>query len=224
MKQEKSSNKPSGGGYQKALVNVKGALCSLIMGSSTEEWGELPSPGLMFCQTSTQETRQTESISNSVRKGDASIMHMGDTILAAAAEAGINENWCLLDNQLTCNGFVNGKYLTNIRDAPDGKYLRVHCNSGVTHNNKIGDLPGYSDPVWYNPKGISNILYLGLVQKNRPVTYNSRDGNEFVIHSPQQSTFNMTKAGLFYYDMSHLLKKKDEHILVNYSHYPIPQM
>ena len=51
MNQEKSSNKPPGGGDQKALVNVKDALCSLMMGPPTNEWGELPSPGLMFCQT-----------------------------------------------------------------------------------------------------------------------------------------------------------------------------
>ena len=86
-------------------------------------------------------------------KGDASIVHVGDTILAAAAEARIDENWCLLDNKLTCNTLINGKYLSNIRDAPDGKCLRVHCNSGVTHINKIGDLLGYSDPVWYKLQG-----------------------------------------------------------------------
>ena len=53
--QDKYSNKPPGGGDQKALVNVEDASCSLVMGSPTEEWGKLPSPGLMFCQTSTQE-------------------------------------------------------------------------------------------------------------------------------------------------------------------------
>ena len=195
-----------------------------MMGSTTKEWGELPYHGLMFYQTSTQESRQTESINNSVRKGDTSIMHVGNTILADVAEAGIDENWCLLDNQLTCNAFINGKHLSNIRDTPDGQYLRVHCNVGLTHTNNIGDLPGYSDPVWYNPKGISNILSLGLVRKNRPVTYNSQDGNEFVIHIPQRPTFNMGKAGLFYYDMRHLQKKTDEHILVNDSHSPIPQV
>ena len=90
-------------------------------------------------------------------------MHVGNTILDAASEAGIDGNWCLLDNQLTCNAFINGKYLSNIRDAPDGQYLRVYCNAGVTHTNKIGDLLEYSDLVWYNPKVIANILYLGLV-------------------------------------------------------------
>ena len=37
MKQEKSSNKPPGGGDQKALVNVKYASFSLMMGSPTNE-------------------------------------------------------------------------------------------------------------------------------------------------------------------------------------------
>ena len=92
----------------------------------------------MFCQTSTQEVRQTEPINNSVRKGDASMMHVVDTILAVAAEAGIDENLCLLDNQSTCNVFINRKYISNIRDDPDGQYLRVHFNAGVTHTNLVG--------------------------------------------------------------------------------------
>ena len=164
-------------------------------------WGKLPSPGLMFCQTSTQEVPQTEPINNSVKKGNSRIIHVSNIILAAAVEAGIDENWCLLDKQLTCNTFINEKYLSNIRDAPDGQYLCVHCNAGVTYTNKIGDLPGYSDTVWYNPKGIANTLSLGLVQKNHPVTYNSQYGNDFVIHIPQRPTFNMNNAGLFYHDV-----------------------
>ena len=123
-----------------------------------------------------------------MKKGNASLMHVGNTILAATAEAVINENWCLLKNQLTCNAFINVKYLSNIRDSPDGKYLRVHCNAGVTYTNQIGALPRYSDPVWYKPKVISNILSLGLVQLNHLVTYNIQYGNEFVIHIPQRPT------------------------------------
>ena len=46
MNQEKSFNKPPGGGYQKALVNVKDASRSLMMGPPTEEWGKLPYTGL----------------------------------------------------------------------------------------------------------------------------------------------------------------------------------
>ena len=59
MKKEKSANKTPGGGYQKALVNVKNASCNIMMGTPTEEWGDPPSPGLMLCQTSTKEVLQT---------------------------------------------------------------------------------------------------------------------------------------------------------------------
>ena len=224
MNQEKSSNKPPGGGEHKSLVDIIDALCSLMMGSPTEEWGKLSYPGLVFCQNSTQEVQQTESINNSVSKGDTIIMHVGDNILADAAEAGIDENWCLLYNQSTCNTFINRKYISNIRDAPDGQYLRVHCNAGVTHTNKTGDLPGYSDLVLYKTKGIANTLSLGLVHKNHPVTYNIRDGNEFVIHSLQRPAFKSTKAGLFYNDMRNLLNNKDAHILANESHSPISKV
>ena len=92
MNQEKSPNKPPGGGDQKALVNVKDAFCSLMMESPIKEWGKLPSHGLMLCQTSTQEVPQTEPINNSLKKGNASVIHVGNTILADTAEAGIDEN------------------------------------------------------------------------------------------------------------------------------------
>ena len=131
----------------------------------------------MFCQTSTQEFLQIEPINDRIKKGNASIMHVGDTILTATMDSGINENWCLLDNQSTFNAFTNVKSLSNIRDDTDEKYPRIHCNTGVTHTKKIGELPGYSDPVWYNPKGIANILYLGLVHKNHLVNYSRQDEN-----------------------------------------------
>ena len=94
---------------------------------------------------------------------------MGDTILAAAVEMGINENWCFLENQLTCNASINRKYLSNIRDDSNGHYSWVHCNTRFTHNNIIGELYGYSYTVWYNPRVIYKILSLGLVQKNHIV-------------------------------------------------------
>ena len=57
---------------------------------------------------------------------NTTIIHVGDIVLAAAAEAGIDQNWCLLDNESTCNAFINGKYLSNIIGNPDGKYILVH--------------------------------------------------------------------------------------------------
>ena len=56
------------------------------------------------------------------------------------------------------------------------------------------------------------------------MAYNSQGVNEFVIHVSQRPTFKMTKVGLFYHDMRHLLKNKDAQSIVNDSHSPIPQV
>ena len=67
-------------------------------------------------------------------------MHVEYTIPAAAADAVIDENWCLLKNKSTCNVFINHKNLPNIIYDPDVKYLFVYFNAGVTYTNNIGDL------------------------------------------------------------------------------------
>ena len=151
-------------------------------------------------------------------------MHVGDTILAAKVESGIDEILCLFDNQSTCNAFINGKYIWYTRNSPYGQYLYVHCNEGLTYNNKIGDIPRYSNNVWYNPKGIANIMPLIILQKHHLVTYNSKYDNEFVVHIPQRTIFNMSKAGIFSRNMRLLIKNNIAHIMVNDSHSPKPQV
>ena len=42
-------------------------------------------------------------------KHNANLMCVVDTILVAAAEVGIDENWCLLNNKSTRNDFNNRK-------------------------------------------------------------------------------------------------------------------
>ena len=65
------------------------------MGIPTKEWDDLPSPGLIFFYTSSHEVLNMEPFTDksqelfSLNKCDANIMHVGDTILDAASEAGI---------------------------------------------------------------------------------------------------------------------------------------
>ena len=119
---------------------------------------------------------------------------------------------------------MNGKYLSNIINAPEGQYLCVCCKAGLTHTNKTGYVPRYSNLVCYNPKVRSKILSPGLVKKHLLVTYNSVDWNEFFVHNPQRPKFKMTKVSLFYHDMRHLLKNNNVHIMVNELRSPIPQV
>ena len=86
----------------------------------------------MLLKTSSQEVSHMEPITDKsqevfyLNKTNTNIMRLEDTILAAAYEESIEKKLCLLKNQPTCNTLINGNYLSNIRDTPDGKYLRVH--------------------------------------------------------------------------------------------------
>ena len=81
-----------------------------------------------------------ESITNEIKeyfslnKRNTNIMNMGDTILDAATEDGIYENWCLINNKSARSDFIKGKNISNTRDATDGRHPCVHCNTGVTNN------------------------------------------------------------------------------------------
>eukprot|EP00978_Attheya_sp_CCMP212_P042042 scaffold250013_cov31-Attheya_sp.AAC.1 len=80
--------------------------------------------------------------------------------------------------------------------------MDIHCNAGVTSTSLVGDLAGYG-VVWYHPNGIANILSLSRVKNNGfHITYDSDDGNEFVVHKPNgiQRVFTESSRGLFYMD------------------------
>ena len=64
-----------------------------------KEWYNLPSPGLMFCQTSQQEVLKVQSITDEFKEAflrnklNTNVMRVLDTIMATAAEASTDENW-----------------------------------------------------------------------------------------------------------------------------------
>jgi hypothetical protein len=107
-------------------------------------------------------------------------------------------SWILLDNQSTVNVFSNKELLTNIRTTD--RVMNIRCNAGVTRTSMIGDLPGYDGEVWYNPKGIANILSLSDVEKYHQVTYDSRAEKAFVVHKADgnERCFKQSEKGLFY--------------------------
>ena len=122
--------------------------------------------------------------------------------LNAGQESRIPKTWILLDNQSTVDVFHNDDLLENIRVSDNG-YMDIHCNAGVTSTNLVGDLPGYGT-VWFHPKGIANILSLNKVKDKYLVTYNSKNGNAFVVHKDDGTTrtFQQSERGLFYMDMA----------------------
>jgi hypothetical protein len=103
------------------------------------------------------------------------IHHQGTSLLPAG--------WILLDNQSTVNVFCNPKMLRNIRPAKT--------------------TMGYGE-VWFNPKGIANILSLAKVEEQHRVTYDSADGQGFTVHKGDGVTrqFKKSKRGLFYLNVT----------------------
>ena len=63
---------------------------------TTKEWGDLPSTGIMFYQTLSQEVFKMEPTTDEIKealsynKRSANLICVGDAILAAAKETGID--------------------------------------------------------------------------------------------------------------------------------------
>jgi hypothetical protein len=96
--------------------------------------------------------------------------------------------------------FFNKNLLTNIREQAN--IMDIHCKAGITSTNMVGELVGYGT-VWYNPKGIANILSVARVkERGYRVTFDSSEGNAFHIHKDDGTVrvFNQSPKGLYYMD------------------------
>ena len=73
----------------------------------------------------------------------------------------------------------------------------MHCNSGIIQTDLIGDMEGYGE-VWYNPKGIANIISLGEVSTRHRITMDSTLDNAIFIHKPDGTMrrFECMKSGI----------------------------
>ena len=106
----------------------------------------------------------------------------GDTIFSFhIILEGIPISWILLEFQRNLNIFSNLFLLINIIEGD--RCMNVHKNLGMFRANLVGFIPGCLENIWYDPKGISNILGLSQISDNYKywVQYDSQDSKDFII-------------------------------------------
>jgi hypothetical protein len=112
----------------------------------------------------------------------------------------IPKHWVLLDSQSTTDAYSNPDLLTDIHEVRGS--LTIHTQTGKAVTKLKGTVAGYGE-VWFCPDGIANILSLANVAKRMDVTFDSNNGNQFVVTKSdgKKRIFHQSEHGLYYYDM-----------------------
>lgn len=116
-----------------------------------------------------------------------------------------------LDSMSTVDIFGDERLLTNIRRATTS--MRIVCNAGSLIVTQIGTFSGYGD-VWYHSHAIANILSLRNVQERYHVSFDSCNGNQFLVHRGDGTArvFRPTRKGLY---ASQVLGSRNEVMMVS---------
>ena len=129
-------------------------------------------------------------------------LSQGGVSLKIGPDGRLPHTWIPLDNQSTVDVFHNAELLRSIHIHTSK--MDIHClQQCIISTQLIGDLHGYGTVLWYNPKGIANILSLARVKEHGyRVTFDSSQGNEFHVHKPDGTcrVFKESMKGLYYMD------------------------
>jgi hypothetical protein len=111
----------------------------------------------------------------------------------------ISHLWVLIDSCSSVNMFANAELLHDIKTTNNP--INVHCNAGTVSVSKTGLLGDYPEWVWFNPKGIANILSLDNVSKHYRVTMDTNVSNSITLHRKEGSLilFFPCSKGLYRY-------------------------
>jgi len=139
---------------------------------------------------------------------DKELLLTQDSMPACAT---IGSNLVLLDSQSTVNLFSRPEHVKNIRPAT--KPIRVHCNKGTLETTQEADFG--DTPVYFDSRGIANVLSLYLLDQKFKVTYDSEDrGGVFKVFTKAGIVeFKPTKKGLHALDITN--NPEAAYLLVN---------
>ena len=83
----------------------------------------------------------------------------------------ISSDLLLLDSQSTVHLFSQTEHVSNIRPATNP--IKVHCNKGTMDTTQEADFG--DTPVYFDARGIANVLSLYQLGQKFKVTYDSTD-------------------------------------------------
>jgi hypothetical protein len=121
----------------------------------------------------------------------------------------------LLDSCSTLNLIADKTMLHDIHKVD--KRMHVRCNAGVTTMNlTMGWLGDFLEPVWFNPKEVTNILSLFIVTKYYHVQFDSKKDNALIVMklNGNVSRFAPTRKSLYAYTGSNE-DPSDAWVLIN---------
>jgi len=123
-------------------------------------------------------------------------VHEEYVLTQKAAWTTINSDLVLLDSQSTVNLFTNPEHVRNIRPAITP--INVHCNKGMLTSNEEADFG--DTPVYFDDRGIANVLSLYRLGRKFKVSYDSMDREGiFKVYTKQgvvEFEFKPTTNGL----------------------------
>ena len=106
--------------------------------------------------------------------------------------------WLLIDSCSSTNLICDKRLLHGIFEAECP--MTIHCNAGTVRITHKGYYRTYPEPVWYNPKGIANIMSLDNITKYYRITMDSRIDKAMILHKTDGSMVRITPTskGLYH--------------------------
>ena len=106
--------------------------------------------------------------------------------------------WLLIDSCSSTNLICDKRLLHRIFEAECP--MTIHCNAGTVRITHKGYYRTYPEPMWYNPKGIANIMSLDNITKSYRITMDSRIDKAMILHKTDGSMVHITPTskGLYH--------------------------
>ena len=120
-----------------------------------------------------------------------------ETVMAVRDEP-VPSSWILLDCQSTCHIVKKKGLLKNIQPCRPTTMYSQAGKSAINQKGMLGTLESY-----LYEEVIANILSLYQLAKKYRITFDSANGNCFVVHKGKNEkvVFKPSKEGLYYHDM-----------------------